>query len=235
MTFGSLFAGIGGIDKGLEDAGMTCAWQVEINDYCSRVLAAHWPGVLRLRDIHDAGSHNLPRVNLICVGLPCQDVSQAGKRAGIGGTRSGLWRQAVRVVRELCPRYVLVENVPGLLARGMGDVLGDLASLGYDAEWSVLSACAMGAPHTRERVFIVAYPNGELGQAGLGAFADRAAAHQSVGDRTVPGQWVEPFSGFCGMADGVPRNVDALTALGNAAVPAVVEAIGRMILEVEVT
>ena len=157
LTFGSLFSGIGGLDLGLERAGMRCAWQVEIDDYATRVLQKHWPDVPRFRDVRECGAHNLGAVDLICGGFPCQDISNAGKRAGIGGERSGLWSEFNRIICELRPRYVLVENVAALLVRGMGRVLGDLAAGGYDAEWQCLPAAAFGAPHIRDRVFILAH------------------------------------------------------------------------------
>ena len=158
MTFGSLFSGIGGIDLGLERAGMTCKWQVEIDPWCRKVLAKHWPNVRRYEDVSAVGGDTLEPVELIAGGFPCQDVSVAGQRAGIqDGNRSGLWSEFHRIIRELRPRYVFVENVPGLLTNGMGRVLGDLADIGYDAEWEVLSAADVGAPHLRKRVFIVAH------------------------------------------------------------------------------
>ena len=159
LTFGSLFAGIGGIDLGLERAGMTCAWQVEIDEYATRVLAKHWPNVQRFRDVTECGAHNLARVDLIAAGFPCQDISYAGRGAGIEGERSGLFFEAIRVVRELRPRYVLLENVAALVARGLDRVLGTLAEIGYDAEWHCLQAADFGAPHIRDRVFILAYTN----------------------------------------------------------------------------
>jgi DNA (cytosine-5)-methyltransferase 1 len=157
MTFGSLFSGVGGIDLGLERAGMTCKWQVEIDPFCRKVLAKHWPDVRRYEDVRTVGADNLEPVDVIAGGFPCQDVSEAGNRAGIKeGTRSGLWFEYHRIICELRPRYVLVENVTGLLSNGMDRVLGELAESGYDAEWQVLSAADMGAPHQRKRVFIIA-------------------------------------------------------------------------------
>jgi len=147
----------GGIDLGLERAGMTCRWQVEIDDYCQKVLAKHWPDVRRFGDIRECGAHNLETVDLICGGFPCQDISLAGKGAGIEGARSGLWSEYHRIICELRPRYVLVENVSALLVRGIDRVLGDLAESGYDAEWDCIPAAAVGAPHRRDRVFVVAY------------------------------------------------------------------------------
>jgi len=162
MTFGSLFAGIGGFDLGLERAGMTCKWQVEIDDYANRVLAKHWPDVPRHGDVRTFPTAGRDwSVDLICGGFPCQDISVAGKGAGLAGARSGLWYEFARIIGELRPSYVIVENVAALLARGMGTVLGDLSSLGYDAEWHVVPASAVGAPHRRERVWIVAHASRE--------------------------------------------------------------------------
>lgn len=163
MTFGSLFAGIGGMDLGLERAGLTCKWQVEIDDYARRVLAKHWPNVRRHDDVRtfpvDDGTDWT--VDLIAGGFPCQDISYSGKGVGITGKRSGLWSEFARIVHSLRPSYVLVENVAALRSRGMDTVLGELASCGYDAEWQSLPAAAFGAPHIRDRVFILAYANRE--------------------------------------------------------------------------
>src|SRR5262245_6041458 len=173
-TFGSLFSGIGGLDLGLERAGWECRWQVEIDEWCRAVLARHWPGVPRWDDAKTFPSSDAESVlrrapwndgrlapdgqgvDLVCGGFPCQPVSLAGKRLGQDDER-WLWPEFARIVRLLRPRFVLVENVPGLLARGMGDVLGDLAASGYDTEWDCIPAAAAGAPHLRYRVFIVAY------------------------------------------------------------------------------
>jgi DNA (cytosine-5)-methyltransferase 1 len=160
LTFGSLFAGIGGFDLGFERAGMTCKWQVEIDPFCRAVLAKHWPSVKRYEDVRDVGTHNLEQVDVICGGFPCQDISLAGDGIGIDGPRSGLWREFDRIIGALRPRYVVVENVSALLGRGMGRVLGDLAARGYDAEWDCLPAACFGAPHRRDRLWIVAYANG---------------------------------------------------------------------------
>jgi DNA (cytosine-5)-methyltransferase 1 len=162
-TMGSLFAGIGGFDLGFERAGFKTLWQVEIDPYCQKVLAKNFPEAERFGDIRECGGHNLKPVDVICGGFPCQDISNAGLGAGIEGERSGLWSEMHRVIRELRPRYVLVENVAALLGRGMGRVLGDLAAIGYDAEWQGVPAAAVGAPHIRDRVWILAYPGQELG------------------------------------------------------------------------
>lgn len=161
ITFGSLFAGIGGIDLGFERAGMVCKWQVEINPYAQRVLAKHWPEVRRHDDVRTWPQPDTERVDVIAGGFPCQDISYAGKGAGLAGERSGLFYEVTRIVREMGPRVVVLENVAALLTRGLGDVLGTLASLGYDAEWHCIPAAAVGAPHIRDRVFILANAIGE--------------------------------------------------------------------------
>lgn len=160
LTFGSLFAGIGGIDLGLERAGMRCAWQVEIDDYARRVLAKHWPDVPRFCDVRECGAHNLPAVDVLAGGFPCQPHSTAGRRRGANDDRD-LWPEYLRLIREIRPRWVMAENVPGLLStddgRFFGAVLRGLAESGYDAEWDCIPAGALGAPHWRDRVFIVAH------------------------------------------------------------------------------
>ena len=167
----SLFAGIGGLELGLERAGMTVVGQVEIDDYCRRVLAKHWPNVPRHDDVRTAAewwlSTERPTVDVICGGFPCQDISAAGRRAGIiDGGRSSLWSFMADTVRRVRPRYVLVENVPRVLVRGRDGyipaeiVAADLAEIGYDLRWDCIPAAALGAPHLRDRWFGVAYAHG---------------------------------------------------------------------------
>jgi len=258
LTFGSLFAGIGGFDLGLERAGMRCEWQVEIDPYARAVLAKHWPDVRRHEDVRTfPPPEGKWGVDVICGGFPCQDISSAGLKVGIAGQRSGLWREFARVIGKLRPRYVVVENVSALLARGMGEVLGDLSALGYDAEWHVIPASSVGAPHRRERVWIVAYANdqgksdvpvhdvtrhgvqeptgddvsdAECGRKPLGRTPGRARRVVQQAPRN--GAWTfttGPVLG--GGADGVPCRMDRLRCLGNAVVPQVVEFIGRAIVE----
>lgn len=129
---------------------------MEIDDYCRQVLDKYWPDIPKYGDIREISGKELEAVDLICGGFPCQPVSLAGKRLAQEDDR-WLWPEFIRLVRAVRPRYVLVENVPGLLSRGMGDVLGDLAASGYDAEWDCIPAAAVGAPHLRYRVFIVAH------------------------------------------------------------------------------
>jgi DNA (cytosine-5)-methyltransferase 1 len=163
LNYMSLFAGIGGMDLGLDRAGMHCVAQVEIDPYCRRVLAKHWPNVPRHDDVRTAAdwwlSEERPAVDVICGGFPCQDISAAGRRAGIvDGERSSLWAYLADTVRVLRPRYVLVENVSALLVRGLDVVAADLAEIGYDLRWDCVPAAAVGAPHRRDRWFGIAYP-----------------------------------------------------------------------------
>ena len=158
ITFGSMFAGIGGIDLGFERCGMECRWQVEIDKYANKVLEKHWPNVERWGDVRtfppDASSKW--KVDVVAGGFPCQDISTAGKGAGLNGEKSGLFYEIIRVARCVKPRAIVLENVAALLARGMGDVLGELAAIGFNAEWHCIPASAVGAPHIRDRVFILA-------------------------------------------------------------------------------
>jgi DNA (cytosine-5)-methyltransferase 1 len=223
-TFGSLFAGIGGFDLGFERAGFKCAWQVEIDPWCRRVLAKHWPEVRRHDDVKTFPPAGDWSVDCIIGGFPCQDVSNAGRRVGIAGRRSGLWSEFHRIICLVRPRFVVVENTPGLLSRGMDRVLGDLAASGFDAEWSVLPACALGASHARARVFLVAHAAGERpGQLRWGSCQEEGAE-----DRDIP--WPKTEPGLHRELDGVPDRVDRLTAIGNAVVPQVAEWIGRRLM-----
>jgi DNA (cytosine-5)-methyltransferase 1 len=140
---------------------MEVVWQCEIDPYAQRVLAKHWPSVRRWEDVRTFPPAGDWSCDLVCGGFPCQDISNAGRRAGIDGERSGLWGEFARVLRVVRPRYALVENSAALLNRGMGRVLSDLAECGYDAEWDCLPAAAFGALHIRNRVFLLAYPNGQ--------------------------------------------------------------------------
>lgn len=164
ITIGSLFSGIGGFELGLERAipNSKTIWQVEQNKNCQGILKKHWPEAILHNDIREVNHENVHPVNIICGGFPCQDISAAGKGAGIEhGTRSSLWGEMYRLIDELQPRIAVMENVPALLwkGRGMHVVMSNLAKIGYNAEWTVISARQFGAPHLRKRVFIVSYPN----------------------------------------------------------------------------
>lgn len=203
LTVGSLFSGIGGLELGLErTGGFKTAWQCEIDPFCLKVLAKHWPEVKRFTDVKKMGlEEDIPYVDVICGGFPCQDISCAGKGAGIHAERSGLWWEAIRIIRMVRPRFVIVENVAALLNRGLDEVLGSLAESGYDAEWQVLSAAMFGAPHLRRRCFILAYPNclrfdsGGAEQPLSGNWADGKEGVASHTDCWNGDGWAEPGNG----------------------------------------
>jgi DNA (cytosine-5)-methyltransferase 1 len=156
LTFLSLFAGIGGFDLGLERAGMICKGQVEINDYCRKILEKHWPNVPRWGDIRTINPAELPAIDLICGGYPCQPFSQAGQRRGAADDRH-LWPEAFRIIKGLRPRWLLFENVPGHITLGLTEVLSDLESQGYQWGLRCIPACALDAPHKRQRLWILAH------------------------------------------------------------------------------
>lgn len=157
MRFGSLFSGIGGFDLGFERAGMECVWQVEIEKDCQRVLARHFPNAERFADVSTI--REFPAVNVICGGFPCQDLSVAGKRAGLAGERSGLWFEFLRIIESNLPRWIVIENVPGLLSsdegRDFAAILRGLVECGYCLAWRILDAQYDGVAQRRRRVFIV--------------------------------------------------------------------------------
>lgn len=243
LTVGGLFAGIGGLELGLERAGFKARWLCEYDpeskkphedQYAVRILRERFPDAKVLGDIKRIDFSNLPPVDVLTGGFPCQDISNAGKRAGLTGSRSGLWVEFARAISECRPRFVVIENVAALLGRGLGTVLCDLAALGYDAEWYCLPASAVGAPHQRDRIIILAYPD-EKGLQRREKTRDTQESRKETLEQSErqcePREWtnwaVEPRLGR--VADGVPNRVDRLKGLGNAVVPQVAEAIGRAI------
>lgn len=252
LRVGSLFSGIGGLELGLERAGMETVFQVEIDPYAQKVLAKHWPHVPRFSDVREVGAHNLPACDVLCGGFPCQDISQAGARLGIDeGERSGLWREFARLIRELRPQYVILENVRAILAPLLdadgavvapapaARVLGDLAACGYDAEWDCLPASTFGAPHQRDRFFAVAYPHRE-GRvecppifAGVPREGWPRQTHEGAITRGRSGRdRLFPPPGIQRVVAGIHSGMDAdrLRALGNAVSPVVAEHVGRLVL-----
>ena len=259
MNFGSLFSGIGGLDLGLERAGMTCLWQSEINPYASRVLKKHWPATPNLGDINDIDWRTVPTVDLVCGGYPCQPFSYAGSRNGTNDPRH-LWPRFADCIRILRPRFALLENVTGHLSLGFGDVAADLATLGYNAQWDCIPAAAVGAPHLRDRIFVIATrndgmdtysdsePNVSLNAATQPwptpmAYTDSSFSERECKPVRRPAQrtnahissvtrsnWTsEPNVGR--MANGIPHRMDRLRALGNAVVPQVAQHIGHIIMD----
>jgi len=246
-----LFSGIGGFSLGLERTGgfSTVAF-CEIEPFPRAVLRKHWPDVRQYEDVRTLTADQLVRdgsgrVDVITGGFPCQDLSVAGKRAGMGeGTRSGLWSEIVRLAGELRPRYIMLENVSNLLSgpseqfgAWFGRVLGDLAALGYDAEWHCIPASYVGAWHRRDRVWVVAYPHKDSGRQGS---AKEPIFRQSDlqikpsgGFEKWPGRSNLPSPRLCGSGDGIPYRSQRIGACGNAVIPQIPELIGRAILRHE--
>lgn len=227
-----LFSGIGGMSLGLERAGMETVAFCEIEEFPRRVLAHHWPGVPLHGDITTARFDG--PVDLVTAGFPCQDISLAGKGAGLAGTRSGLFWHILRTVRMVGRPQLLLENVAALLDRGLGAVLGSLAQVGYDAEWHCIPASYVGAWHKRDRVWILAHPN-EVGCEGSTKEPVLRQSHLSGelvrGFEKWPGRSDLPASRFCWPHDGLPDRVDRIAAAGNAVVPQIPELIGKAIME----
>ena len=241
LTVGSLFSGIGGLDLGLERAGMEVIWQSEIDPYCNKVLKKHWPEVINHGNIKDIDWGTVQRPDIVCGGYPCQPFSTAGKRNGTDDPRH-LWPWVRDAISALQPKYAIMENVRGHLSMGGLQVIGELADIGYDAEWRLVSAAGVGAPHRRERIIIVAYPtqlhsddSNNHTRVGM-----ESETQSKLGDsgwsknvaRINGDQWsVEPDVGR--VADGIPDRVDRLRGLGNAVVPQVAEYIGRLVMAAE--
>lgn len=237
MRYISLFSGIGGLDLGFDWAGWECVAQVEINDHCREVLARHWPKVPKFKDVREY--HPDRKVPAVIGGFPCQDLSLAGKRAGLAGERSGLFYEFVRIASEAEADWLIFENVRGLLSsdggRDFGRVLEELAARRFDVEWELLPASAFGAAHERARLFVVAHRNGTHGQIGdlLGQSRERVAALQSgrlsrmaacEAARQRPGARLPGEPRLGRLVHGASAGVDIkdrLTALGNAVYPTV--------------
>lgn len=203
MNVLDLFSGIGGFSLGLERAGMRTIAFCEVERYCRAVLAKRWPGVPIYGDIREL---HLSRgfADVICGGFPCQDISTAGDGAGLSGSRSGLWSEYERLIEEVRPRWAVIENVSALRSRGLEQILRELASIGYDAEWYCVPACAVGALHRRDRIWIIAYPNGDT----LRVDQQRRSARRS-GQLPEPGQAVVGDHGHAQPVADSPRDVRA--------------------------
>ena len=247
MTIGSLFSGIGGLELGLEWAGLgPVLWQVEIDPYCRAVLAKHWPDAVRYEDVRSAS--NLAPVDLICGGFPCQDVSSCGKREGLQGKRSGLWWEYVRVLQALRPSWCIVENVASGATRWLRPIRHHLHMLGYRTRALGISARDMGAPHLRRRIFVIGHTY--MSSKPVVFVNDEASRlPEPATDSNMPrclqqrgaisddpellaaqrADWwrVEPDVGR--VANGVPSRVDRLRALGNAVVPQCAQVVGQVV------
>ena len=261
MKMGSLFSGIGGLDLGLERSipGLQTVWQIEKEEFCRSVLERHWPNTKRYNDVLHVGAHNLEPVDVICAGFPCQSVSIAGKMEGVENEeKSGLWWHVHRLVSEFQSighqPILVLENVANIIRVGGPDVVGSLTAIGYDCEWTTISAAQCGAPHLRRRWFAIAFPStiGYYMRNEL-AFADTNS--QRIQEQSKHTKRVEQTrqskcggsqdarngqnywqrfptqSSVCRRDDGISHRVDRLKALGNAVVPQCAEWIGQQIVK----
>lgn len=232
-----LFSGIGGFSLGLEKTGSfeTVAF-CEIDMFAKSVLSYHWQEVPVFDDITTADFSSIGPVDLVTGGFPCQDASLAGKGAGLAGNHTGLFWHIIRTIRLVGRPKLLLENVAALLGRGMGEAVGAMAQIGYDAEWNCIPAAAVGAPHSRDRLWIFAYPS----EKGLqGPFIEwdiirggEASEVAKLGDyRAVCGpEWAESFASIS-MGNGLPNRLvrDTIGAAGNSVVPKIPEMIGMQL------
>ena len=240
-----LFSGIGGFSLGLERSGgfETTAF-CEIEDYPRKVLKKHWPDVPIYEDVRNVTRKQLEAdgitgISVVTGGFPCQDISVAGKQAGIEAERSGLWSEIARLISELQPKYAIMENVSALISgdsgRWFGRVLGDLAEIGYDAEWHCIPASELGANHHRDRIWVIAHSK-QIGSRKIGIFLEENTRRHIANDirplfKDI--SWWRSECGICRVDDGFSKKLDRYGALGNAVVPQIPEIIGRAIMEIE--
>ena len=248
MRFLSLFAGIGGFDLGLERAGFECAGQVEINPFCQKVLAKHWPNVKRIGDIREVKGNEFGAIDLVCGGFPCQPFSTAGKRKGKSDARY-LWPEMLRVINTIKPSWIIGENVKGLITLGLDTICDELENEGYAVQTMCIPACSIGAVHRRERLFILANSasyglyKGETTRSDVSTNDTRRKEEQEKNSKHERcGCFRNVLDGYCNQIgtwgveppeirvdDGLPNRMDRIKALGNAVVPQIVEIIGRAI------
>ena len=223
-----MFSGCGTLDLGLQQSGMEIVAQCEIEPYACAILAKRFPGVKNLGDV-TAADFSQVKANIIAAGFPCQDLSNAGKRAGLAGSRSGLFWQVERAVRVVRPEVIVLENVAALHNRGLGIVLGALAALGYDCEVHCIPASHVGAPHDRDRTWIVAHA---IGSEWRQESYNRALGRMGGQQQSVPWNrdWQSALREFRGMDDGAAYRVDRIDTIRNAVVVPLVKKIGQAIM-----
>ncbi len=196
VSLATLCTGYGGLDMAVMAVfGGKLMWCADNDRHVTRIIAARYPGVPNLGDLTVLDWSNVAPVDILCAGFPCQDISSSGKRLGIEkGERSGIWKNIVEGIRYLRPSIIIVENVSAIRSRGLGRVLGDLASIGYDTVWTSVRASDVGAPHRRERVFILGYSQETKARELLTTAhtcSQRWAGGQSVAKRRAGGHQVD--------------------------------------------
>lgn len=242
LTSIDLFSGIGGFALGLDRAGVKPVAFSEIDAYRSAELKRHWPDVPNYGDIRQFDATRLS-ADIVAGGFPCRDTSEANtKGKGLDGEQSGLWREFFRIICEVRPRYAIVENPRRLRWRGLGRILGDLASIGYDAEWHSIRAADIGAPHRRERIFVIAYPDPARGRA-FGLPCGRMARDHPIlsGEKITggfarfsetawPSSWSDFISNIGRVDDGLSAGLAPFNAYADSIVPQIAQIIGEAIV-----
>jgi DNA (cytosine-5)-methyltransferase 1 len=244
LKHASLFTGIGGFDLAAIEAGFDNVFQVEIDDFCQKVLSKNFPNVTKYKDIRQfSATEYANKIEVLSGGFPCQDISISGKGVGIYGEKSGLWSEFNRVIKEIQPKYVIIENSPRLLRKGFEKVLYDLSESGYDAEWQCICASDYGYSHKRERLYIIAYSTSQRWK-GILHLLKRSLVEKNKKANALDSQ-CHPFlqfeKRFCqspvlGMDDGIPKKLDVvnrLGALGNAIVWEIALDIFKIIKQLE--
>lgn len=251
-----IFSGIGGFSLGLEAAGMQTVAFCEIDPFCQKILKNHWQSVPVFSDItvlHKEDFKSLPQIDIIAGGFPCQDISIAGKKKGITAKRSGLWKEYKRLINEVRPKYAIIENVANLRSTGLVNVLQDLWEIGYNAEWHCIPASAFGAPHRRDRIWIIAYADSKRLQGyrgfeeispicsqeqvsvyycsrGIKQWGEEPLGVPRLKDERLNPDWVEWLMGYpINWTEGGSRK-QRLMALGNSVVPLIPEFLGQSII-----
>lgn len=229
LTLGSLFAGIGGFDLAAKWAGIDTIWQVEIDPFCQKVLEKHFPNAKRYKDITKIKGGELESVDIISGGFPCQPFSKAGKRKGKTDDRY-LWPEMFRIIKDVKPKYVICENVIGIIDMAIEQVLSDLGSANYKTECFDIPACGIGAPHRRERIWIITYSTGKRWDCldknqkkRLPGFNTKSYLKRWDSKCNIPidvhGVLNKPMCGSLRNDDGLSKGMDRLKSLGNAIVP----------------
>jgi len=225
-----LFSGIGGFSLGLEKSHFETVAFCEIDPYCRKVLAKHWPEIPIYEDVTKARFEEVGPVDMVTAGFPCQDISLAGQGAGLEGERSGLFWQILRTASVVGRPKLLLENVAALLDRGLCTVLGAMAQIGYDAEWHCIPACFVGAWTKRDRIWVYANPREKhvegVGKGPIFEQSDLSREPARIFERW-PGRSNLPQSRLAGTSDGLRNRLDAI---GNTIVPQIPEMIGYAIL-----
>ena len=242
MRVVSLFSGGGLGDLGFVMAGCEIVAQVEIDEYCQKILALRYPDAKKFRDIRTVKGIDLPECDIITGGFPCQDISINGKRVGIGGKRSGLWGEMFRLISEIRPKYKLIENVPNIKSQGLEVVLQDLASIGYDAEWCCFPASRIGFLNKRDRFWMVAYPSNNrfkhsVDAEGLGQAKERLFKGYPIKRNTLTSKkgFLKQIrsSEFVRKSNGIANRMERIKLIGNGQVPYCTKWIAEQIINYE--